>query len=133
MPRPREPGVPAQFKYQRVKYYPFNVGPVDSFLLTADPWSYLYAWLTQNRPSKGAGRRRFERAIYYAQLAEGFYKASHMTELPTKGTLTYYGMLNLVKCFISVRGVELEQQMAEDGPHQASFQASRSRGRLPMK
>jgi hypothetical protein len=41
-------------------------------------------------------------------LAADFYHAAEATEFPIKATLAYYGMLNLVKCFLSVRGVELE-------------------------
>jgi hypothetical protein len=120
MARAPEPGIPAEYEYQPVKYFPFKVGPAKPLVLTADPWSYLYAWLTQQRPAKGVGRRRYERALYYTGLAEGFYRAAETTQLPTKGTLAYYGMLNLIKCFISVRGVELEQKLEHHGltlPH----------------
>lgn len=115
MAKPAELGKPAEFKYQRVKYYPFGNEPADALLLTADPWSFLYAWLVQSQPSKGKRRACFSRARYYANLAEGFYSAAEKTALPTQGTLAYYGMLNLAKCFISVRGVELEQTYEHHG------------------
>jgi YaaC-like protein len=113
-------GIPAAYKYQQVKYYPFGSNPGSPLLLTADPWSYLYAWLGQHSPSKGKGKKRFERALYYAQQAQGFYEASDATPLPTKATIVYYGMLNLVKAFISIRGVELESMYEHHGlslPH----------------
>lgn len=125
MARPPEPGVPAQFSYQAVRYFPFGVGPGASLVLTADPWSYLFAWLQRNRPKKGVRRTRFERALYYAELAAGFFAAAQDIPLPTKGTLVYYGMLNLVKCFISVRGVELEKTFEHHGltlPHGSKFE-----------
>ena len=120
MSRPHEPGIPAEFKYQRVKFYPFGNQPADSLLLTSDPWSFLFAWLTQKQPKRGPRRALFRRALYYADLAEGFYDAAEKAPLPTKATLAYYGMLNLVKCFLSVRGVELETQYEHHGltiPH----------------
>ncbi len=35
--------------------------------------------------------------------------------IPAQGTLVYYGILNLVKCFLSIRGVDLETQMEQHG------------------
>jgi len=109
MGRKPEPGEPAKYKYQSVRYTHFDVGPGASFALTADPWSYVYAYLTTQLQHKRAKNREcLERALYYVELAEGFYKAAETVELPTQATLVYYGLLNLAKCFISVEGVPLE-------------------------
>src|SRR5262245_7493375 len=103
MPRRPDVGVPALFRYQRVVYSHVDIDPGQSLLLTADPWSYLRACLTQDiAGTRGQKRASLERARYYAALAEGFYIAAQDTVLPTRGTLAYYGMLNLVKCFLSV-------------------------------
>ena len=55
------------------------------------------------------------RAKYYSRLAADFYHAAEATEFPIKATLCYYGMLNLVKCFLSVRGIELESTLEHHG------------------
>jgi hypothetical protein len=56
-----------------------------------------------------------ERAIYYSGLAEDFYKAAQDIPLPAKGTLLYYGMLDLVKCFLSLNDVPLESTHEHHG------------------
>jgi len=110
------PGTRALYKYQSVKYFHFNVEPGSPLALTSDPWSYLYSWLSQKlKKSRGTNKKCLQRAIYYSELASDFYKSLNTTDLPTKGTLAYYGMLNLVKCFISVRGVELEKTWEHHG------------------
>lgn len=58
---------------------------------------------------------RLRRARYYARLAESFYDASDKTALPASATLTYYGMLNLVKSLLSLRGTELETRQEHHG------------------
>ncbi|MBM9605936.1 YaaC family protein [Desulfopila inferna] len=109
-------GEPALYKYQSIKYFHFDVPPGSPLALTSDPWSYLYSWLSQKiKKTRGDKKKCLQRAIYYSELANNFYKASDLTELPTKGTLAYYGMLNLVKCFISVKGVELEKTWEHHG------------------
>lgn len=116
MPRPRTKGIPALYKYQNVKYFHFDVLPGTPYVLISDPWSFLQAWILQKIPGKRSTNREcFTRAKYYCQLAENFYKAANATEFPIKATLTYYGMLNLVKCFLSVRGVELESTLEHHG------------------
>lgn len=116
MARQLEPSLPAQFKYQEVRYFHFRVGPGQAIVLAADAWSFLQAWLTQRvKEHRGAIRRRLERALYYSELAESFYRAADQVTLPARGTLAYYGMLNLVKCFISVRGTELETTLEHHG------------------
>lgn len=116
MPRQSEKGTPALYKYQNVQYFHFDVPPGTAYVLTADPWSFLQAWIIQKIPKKRAKNREcFTRAKYYSQLAANFYKAADATEFPIKATLTYYGMLNLVKCFLSVRGIELESTLEHHG------------------
>lgn len=117
MSRHHEPGRQATFSHAKVVYSPFNAPPGSQFLLTADPWSFLTAWVNQKLAvgPRGANRKRLERALYYTNLAESFYAASRRSSLPAQGTLAYYGILNLVKCFLSIRGVDLETQMEHHG------------------
>src|SRR5262245_15280498 len=103
MPRRPDIGVEATFNHARVVYSPFGAEPGAQFVLTADPWSYLTATINQRlaqRP-RGSNRARLARALYYANLAESFYRSARQSSLPTAGTLAYYGVLNLVKCFLS--------------------------------
>jgi hypothetical protein len=116
MPRHFEKGNPALYKYQDVKYFHFAVPPGTSYVLTADPWAFLQAWLVQRLPKKRSKNRQcLTRARYYSQLAADFYHAAEATEFPIKATIAYYGMLNLVKCFLSVRGIELESTWEHHG------------------
>ena len=110
MPKRPEPGEPARYRYQTVKYSEFEVKPGISLVLTAEPWAYLAAWLSQKiSKSRGPGRTRYERAKYFAGLARDFYSSAESVDLPAKGTLLYYGILNLAKCFVSTKGIELGQ------------------------
>ena len=112
MTRPIERGEPALFKYQAVAFSQFDVGPGEPLLLIADPWSYLHADLTRREgKARGDNARSLTRARYYAELASGFYSAADAATLPTKGTLLYYGMLNLAKCLLAVNRVPLEEKM----------------------
>jgi len=115
MARPHEVGIDATFKYQRVKFNQFGAPADEPMLLTADPWSYLFAWIQQNAPKSGPRKANFDRALYFAQQAEEFFEAANTTKMPAQGTLAYYGMLNLVKCFISVRGTVLEESYEHHG------------------
>jgi len=109
-------GKPALFKYARVDFRHIVTSAGEQRVLTADPWSYLHSFLIGKiANSRGSNRECFIRANYYANLAEDFYKASEHASLPTKATLCYYGMLNLVKAFISVEGVELETSHEHHG------------------
>ena len=70
-----KPGIIAENNYQTVKFFTFGVRPGTSLALTADPWSYLFAILSNEIPNtRGANRKRTERALYYSKLAEGFYR-----------------------------------------------------------
>lgn len=116
MARRPEVGIAARFKYQKVVFSHIEVDPGASLLLTADPWSYLTAHLSQKQAiARGHRRASLERASYYADLAEGFYLAAESTVLPTQATLVYYGMLNLVKCFLAVNRVPLEVRIEHHG------------------
>lgn len=103
------PGKPAKCKYRPVRYSHILVEPHEMAVLTADPWSFLHGYLLQKKTkSGGENRKGFERAGYYSKLAEDFYKASYGVDMPTKGTLVYYGMMNLVKALLAVNRVRLE-------------------------
>lgn len=116
MAKPYEKGIAATFKYQAIKYYHFNTQPGTSLLLTANPWSYLAAWYSKKMvASRGPNRARFEKAKYFTEQSESFYEAAEHTKLPTKGTFVYYSMLNLVKAFISVKGIDLEVKIEHHG------------------
>ncbi|REJ88250.1 MAG: hypothetical protein DWQ35_19925 [Planctomycetota bacterium] len=117
MARLPEPGKQATFNHAHVVYSPFGAKPGAPYVLTADPWSFLTAWINQKLAAKprGKNRIRLERALYYANLAESFYDAARRSSLPAEGTLAYYGILNLVKCFLSIHGVDLEAQIEHHG------------------
>jgi len=111
-----QPGELARNNYNPVKYsfVPMEAG--EQHVLTSDPWSFLSAQLQAKLPTKkGTNRANIERAFHYARLAEEFYSAAENTPLPAKGTLVYYGMLNLVKCYLSANKVELEKSYEHHG------------------
>jgi hypothetical protein len=111
MSRTFEVGQQALYNYQRIKYFPFDVNPGSSYVLTSDPWAYLKAWLDQKtKKSRGDNKLRLERARYFVEQAESFQTAADKTQLPTKATMTYYSLLNLIKAFLSVNGVDLEKR-----------------------
>ena len=107
----------ATFQHARVVYTPFAAPPGAQFVLTADPWSFLTATINQKLSAhpRGANRERLERALYYTDLAESFYAAAKEIGLPAKGTLAYYGILNLVKAYLSISGVDLETSVEHHG------------------
>lgn len=116
MARKPEPAKQATLNHAPVAFSSFGAGPAEPLVLTADPWSYLRAWLTQKaQKSRMDNKKRLTRALYYSGLAESFYGAATAVSLPAKGTLSYYGVLNLVKAFISVRGVDLESRFEHHG------------------
>lgn len=110
-------GKQATFNHARVVYSPFGAGPGAQFVLTADPWSYLTATINQKlaEGTRGANRRRIQRALYFADLAESFAESAKDSSLPASGTLAYYGILNLVKCYLSINGVDLESKLEHHG------------------
>ncbi len=113
-----QPGEPAKNNYNPVKYSFVPIDAGEQHILTSDPWSFLIAQLEVELPTKkGTNRANIERAFHYARLAEEFYRAAETTPLPAKGTLVYYGMLNLVKCYLSSNKVELEKSYEHHGLH----------------
>ena len=109
----------ATFNHAQVVYSPFGAGPGAQFVLTADPWSFLTATINQRlnegQGARGANRIRLERALYYSDLAESFYDSARSSALPASGTLAYYGVLNLVKCYLSLNAVDLETRIEHHG------------------
>jgi hypothetical protein len=107
---------PALTNYRPVRYSHIKIRAGADYVLTADPWSYLHGFLIQaSNTKRGTNRKNFERAIFYTDLAQEFYKGADVVDLPTKATLLYYGMLNLVKAYLSVSGVELETTYEHHG------------------
>ena len=106
----------AKYKYKQVTFSHVPIEPAEMAVLTADPWSFLHGDLLK-RISKSAGNNRicYTRARYYSSLAEDFYRAAESVNMPTKGTLYYYGMMNLVKALLSVNKVKLEDIVEHHG------------------
>jgi len=116
MSRPITLGREATYHHTKLFYTPFNSQAAAPPVLTADPWSFLMASLAQKvEKSRGDNKNRLTKAAYYAAQAEAFYKTGRNSRQPTKATLVYYGMLNLVKCFLSVRGTDLEMKHEHHG------------------
>jgi|SRR5665647_1422785 len=110
MSRPLEQGEPALLKYNGLRFSFVDLGAGEQRLLTSDPWSFLNSHLQVRRTQvRGQNRERIERALYFAALAEDFYRAADCVPLPAKGTLLYYGMLDLVKSFLSQWGPTRDQ------------------------
>jgi hypothetical protein len=106
----------ALFKYNKIRFtfVPLNAG--EQQILTSDPWSFLSSHLqVRLNNTRGNNRIKIERAIYYAGLAEDFYNAASVSPLPAKGALLYYGMLDLVKCYLSLNDVPLESTHEHHG------------------
>lgn len=75
----------------------------------------------KERVSTKKVKQRYEIALYYAKQAEQFSKAARFTELPTKSTLLYYSMMNLVKSYLQYRNVDV-------GSHHGIMQLHDDRG-----
>lgn len=100
-----ELGTAVKYKNRSVRYFPFAVDFQNPLILTAEPSAYLTAWLSlQEQNAKTSGKQRYRDALYYANLSEQFQRAAATTLLPAAGTLAYYSVLNLAKCFIRVTG-----------------------------
>jgi hypothetical protein len=103
------PAEPALFKYNKIKYSFVDVEAGQQHVLTSDPWSYLTSHLqTRLNSTRGNNKSNIQRALYFAKLAEDFYRSADVVELPAKGTLLYYGMLDLVKSYLCLKNVPLE-------------------------
>jgi len=106
----------ALVKYNKLRYSFVALEAGEQQVLTSDPWSFLNSTLLLRlSKSRGPNRSRIDRAIYYAGLAEDFYKAAQSVPLPAKGALLYYGMLDLVKCYLSLHDVPLESTHEHHG------------------
>lgn len=120
-------GEEALCEYQKVRFFPFGNSPGSSFILTTNPFSYLNAWLDseiRNFGKSSPKKRRLEKAKYFCQLAESFDLSARQSRLPVKGTLLYYAHLNLVKAFLLVNGINLEESLEHHG---LTFQAKSER------
>lgn len=108
--------IPATYKHNAVNYSFLKADAGAQRVLSNDPWAFLNSQL-RNKLSgtRGVNKENIERAIYYSSLAEDFYRCAESIPLPASGTLLYYGMLDLVKCFLSVNGVQLEAQPEHHG------------------
>jgi hypothetical protein len=122
MANKRIPFVTAKKNYNSVDYFPFGNKPGDSFILISDPWDYLKAFLKSEHdgikkrtPALGPQKERLNKALYFIKLAESFQRSAENVDLPTKGTLTYYSTLNIVKAFLLVRGHDLEKTVEYHG------------------
>jgi hypothetical protein len=110
MPREFGPGTPALYKYQSIKYFPFEAEPGASYVLTSDPFSYLKTWFRQQAGTRQSPKKsRMDKGRYFVDLAEEFAIAAESVRLPTKATLVYYSLLNLVKAYLCANEVELER------------------------
>jgi hypothetical protein len=106
----------ARCNYKQVRYSHVPIGPDELAVLTADPWSFMHGYLLDKASKTAAANRKgFERATYFAKLAEDFYRSSEAVNLPTKGTLLYYGMMNLVKAYLAVNKIPLEEIQEHHG------------------
>jgi hypothetical protein len=116
-----------------LRFTHFLAPPGFSYTLTADPWSLLHLTAREREAhTKGVNRRTWRACGAYLKLAEGFYIASENAALPTKPLLIYYGMLNLVKAFVSatttcelgISGVREYHGVVLDGPQKVRVTTS---------
>jgi len=114
-----ELGEQVKKNYKIVKYFPFQNKPAAPLILTSDPFSYLQAWLdnkiSEIQRDRSSRRDLYIKAKYFAELSEGFHNSSKMSKMPSKGTLIYYTLINLVKSFLLVREYDLETKMEHHG------------------
>lgn len=116
MAKKYRPCKPALSGYKKVHYTHIPTGGIKSATLTADPWSYVRSHILRSQQGRRSGnKKRLERALLYIKLAEDFFKAAEIVDLTTKGTLYYYGMMNLVKCFLCFQGIDLEESIEHHG------------------
>lgn len=116
MPRPIEKSELALYQYNKLRFSFVGLKAGEQQILTSDPWSFLISHLqARHAKARGANREKLERSLYFALLAEDFYRAADSVPLPAKGTLLYYGMLDLVKAFLCLRNVPLETTYEHHG------------------
>lgn len=118
-PIEEELGEQVRRDFKAVKYFPFENSSGAPFILTSDPFSYLQAWLdnkiSEIKRDRAKHRNLYVKAKYFAELAEGFHNSAKQAKMPSKGTLIYYTLINLVKTFLLVRGYDLETKMEHHG------------------
>lgn len=108
----------AKRNYNRVKFFPFPVEPGEPFMLTSNPWNFLKTWLSNEIKSyqrTNDRKRKLEKSLYFLELAENYQAAADFAKLPTKGTLTYYSILNLIKVYLLTEGEDLESIIEHHG------------------
>jgi len=109
----------ARREYKSVRYYPFGNSASSPFILTSDPLGYLIAWLEQKLNSiqrdSGSQRNKYVKAIYFTQLAVDFNNSAQGAKMPSKGTLIYYSLINLVKVYLIINGYDLETKVEHHG------------------
>lgn len=116
MPRPIEHCELALYQYNKLRFSFVDLSAGEQQILTSDPWAFLSSHLQVNQKrTRGANLEKIERALYFASLAEDFYRAAESVELPAKGTLFYYGMLDLVKAYLCLNDVPLETTYEHHG------------------
>ncbi|MCJ7647460.1 MAG: YaaC family protein [Candidatus Lokiarchaeota archaeon] len=112
-------GEQARRHYQSVKYFQFGNTAGSSFVLTSDPFNYLQSWLDNKindiQRDTGTKREKLYKAKYFTNLSEDFFLSSKQSRMPSKGTLIYYSLLNLVKVFLIIKGYDLESKTESHG------------------
>ena len=105
--------------YNAIKYFPFKNKAGDAFILTADPLSYLEAWLNNKlsviQRDSQKKRNQLRKAIYFTQLSKDFYNSATKATMPSKATLLYYSFINLVKVCLILNGYDLETRVEHHG------------------
>ena len=134
MARALDKGELALYKYNKLRFSFVDVSAGSQQMLTNDPWSFLNSHLQNiSKGKRSTNREKTEKATYFASLAEDFYKAAESVELPAKGTLLYYGMLDLVKCFLSLNDVAIESVIEHHGLSLPLAQRHRAASFRPRK
>jgi hypothetical protein len=115
-----EIGQQALKDYKSVKYFPFKNFAGAPFILTAEPFSYLEAFLQAEynsikKDTATKKKKTYTKAIYFTKLSNDFYKSSLNANMPSKGTLLYYSFINLVKVYLLTNGYDLETKTEHHG------------------
>src|SRR3990167_1477608 len=111
-----EQGEIAKLDYNDLRFAHIKAPAGDPQILTSDPWSFIHRSLSEKlEHSKGENRKNHQRAVYFADIAEDFYRSAERTPLPAQATLYYYYMLNLAKAYLAISGVELEVKPEHHG------------------
>jgi YaaC-like Protein len=77
MPRPIEQFELALYNFNRLRFSFVDLDAGEQQILTSDPWAFLSSHLqARQQRMRGANREKVERALYFASLAEDFYRAA---------------------------------------------------------